>query len=157
MSKNIIILCAVCMLLSMVSVNTAQAESRTALPNDFGIELLGKAVLYSFSYQRMVTPFLGLQAGLGALGGSDNLVAFVPLGGKVYVIPKDGSPFITGGIVILTDSVDTDLIDSMTYGYAGLGFEYRSQGGFLFRASAYGLFADEDFFIWPGLHIGYAF
>jgi len=157
MSKNIIIFCAVCLLLSMVSVNTAQAESRTALPNDFGIELLGKAVLYSFSYQRMVTPFLGLQAGLGALGGSDNLVAFAPLGGKVYVIPKDGSPFITGGIVILTDSADTDIIDSTTYGYAGLGFEYRLPGGFLFRASAYGLFTEGDYFIWPGLHIGYAF
>lgn len=157
MSKRIIILCTAVALLSIGSINTAQAQSRTALPNDFGIELLGKGAVYSFSYQRMASPSLGLQASLAALGGSEAAIVFIPLGGKLYFVPKDGSPFVTGGIVILTGTSDSGPIDSATYGYAGLGFEYRSIGGFLFRGTAYGLFAGGEFIIWPGLHIGYAF
>ena len=138
---------------------TTGRGSRESLRSDFGIELLGKAAIYSFSYQYMVMPVLGVQAGLSALGGSvtDATVVFVPLGAKLYFVPKNGSPFVTGGVVALTGSADSGPIESATYGYAGLGFEYRSGGGFLFRGTAYGLIAGGEFFIWPGLHIGYAF
>jgi len=57
-----------------------------------------------------------------------------------------------------------------TLPYAGLGFERRSRGRFVFRATLYALFADDDdlsrdvplprvgkAFIWPGLYFGYAF
>ncbi len=157
MSKKIIILGTTFIVFSVVSINTVQAQSRTTLRNDFGIELLGKALLYSFSYQRMVTPALGLQAGLAALGTTGTAVVILPLGGKLYFVPKNGSPFITGGIVILTGTVDSGPVESDTFGYAGLGFEYRSRSGFLFRGTAYSLFAGGEFFIWPGLHVGYAF
>lgn len=157
MGGKIIILCMTLALFSLGSINTAQAQSRTSLPNDFGIELLGKGAIYSFSYQRMVTPSLGLQASLAVLGGSDAAIVFIPLGGKLYFVPKDGSPFLTGGIVILTGSGDSGPIEGGAYGYAGLGFEFRSKGGLLFRGTAYGLFTGEGFIIWPGLHIGYAF
>jgi hypothetical protein len=138
--------------------------SRATLRNDVGIELLGRALLYSFSYQRMLSAPVGLDVGLGVLGGSssgDNTsIIFVPVGVRLYLIPKDGSLFLTGGGVLVTGSVDSGpFSDSATdtYGYAGLGFEYRSVGGFLFRTTAYGLFAGGDYFIWPGLSIGYAF
>ncbi len=42
--------------LSTFAHKSVHAQSRTTLKNDFGIELLGKAAIYSFSYQRMVTP-----------------------------------------------------------------------------------------------------
>ena len=159
MSKKTAILCTTLMLFSVLSKNSAQAQSRAALRNDFGVELLGKAVVYSFSYQRMVTPSVGLQAGLAALGGSavDATIVFVPLGAKLYFTPKNGSPYLTGGIVGLTGSADSGPIETATYGYAGLGFEYRSTGGFIFRFSSYGLIAGGEFFIWPGLHFGYAY
>lgn len=135
------------------------AQTRDSLKNDFGIELLGKAALYSFGYQYMVTPAIGLQAGLGALGGSatDGTVLSIPLGGKFYFVPKDGSPFVTAGMVILTGSSDSGPIESATYSYGGLGFEFRSSSGFLFRGTAYGLIAGGEFFIWPGIDIAYAF
>ena len=79
------------------------------------------------------------------------------MGGKLYFVPKNGSPYLAGGIVVLTGSTDSGPIESATYGYAGFGFEYRSAGGFLFRGTAYGLIAGGEYFIWPGLHIGYAF
>lgn len=159
MFKKIVIFCTTLMLFSVFFNNSALAQSRRTLRNDFGIELLGKAALYSFSYQRMVTPSVGLQASLAALGGSSTgtTVVFIPLGGKFYFIPKNGSLFLTGGIVVLTGSSDAGPIDSETYSYAGFGFEYRSDGGLLFRGTAYGLISSGEFFIWPGLHVGYAF
>jgi hypothetical protein len=138
---------------------TTGRKSRDSLRSDFGIELLGKSALYSFSYQYMVVPEMGVQVGVSALGGSvtDATVLFVPLGAKLYFVPKNGSPFVTGGLVALTGTADSGPIESATYGYAGVGFEYRASGGFLFRGTAYGLIAGGEFLIWPGLHIGYAF
>jgi hypothetical protein len=43
------------------------------------------------------------------------------------------------------------------YSQFGLGFEFRSSGGFLFRGTAYGLISGGGYFIWPGLTVGYAF
>jgi hypothetical protein len=151
-------------ILSLFSQSAAFAQSREKLPNDFGIELLGKSLIYTFTFQRMLTNPVGLEAGLSVLGGgssTDNTtIVFMPVGAKLYFIPKNGSPFITGGGVLVTASVKSGPFSdsaSDTYTYAGFGFEFRSTGGFLFRGTAYGLFSSGSFFIWPGLHIGYAF
>lgn len=157
MSKKISILCTTCIMFSVVSIHTTRAQTRETLRNDIGIELLGKGALYSFSYQRMITPSLGLQGGLAALGATGSTVVLVPLGAKLYFLPKNGSPYVTGGIVILTGTIDSGPIESATYGFAGLGFEFRSKGGFLLRGTAYGLFYEGEYVIWPGLHVGYAF
>lgn len=143
----------------------AFAQSRVDLPNDCGIELLGKSILYSFGYQRQLSGPFAIEAGLGALGGGDDednsMFIFVPIGAKFYFIPKNGSPFIAGGITIINASFDSgpfgDDNSSTTFSYAGLGMEYRSPTGFLFRGTAYGLIAGGGFFIWPGLYVGYAF
>jgi hypothetical protein len=142
----------------------SRPSTRVTHRNDVSIELLGKAALYSFGYQRMVTPALGLEVGIGAIGGgsaSENTtVVFFPLGAKLYVIPKDGSLFLAGGMVVVSASVESGPFNDEaadTYGYAGLGFEFRSTGGFLFRGAAYGLFAGGSYFIWPGVTLGYAF
>ena len=142
----------------------AARNSRATLPNDVSIELLGKALIYSFTYQRMVTPALGLEAGVGALGGGSSTenttFFFFPVSAKFYPIPKDGSIFLTGGAVLLTAAADTGPFDETAadfYGQAGLGFEFRSTGGFLIRGTAYGLFGGGGYFIWPGLSVGYAF
>jgi hypothetical protein len=137
---------------------------RATMRNDVGIELLGKALIYSFSYQRMVGTSFGLEAGLGALGGgsssSNTTIAFFPLSAKVYLIPKDGTLYLTGGAVLVTAAASSGPFDNSAtdfYGHAGLGFEFRSSGGFLFRGTAYGLFGGGGYFIWPGITVGYAF
>jgi len=136
---------------------------RATMRNDVGIELLGKALAYSFSYQRMLGNTLGLEASLGALGGSGSsggsTILFVPVNAKVYLIPKDGTLYLTGGPVLVSASTTSGPFDTATnfYGDVGLGFEFRSSGGFLFRGTAYALFADGGYFIWPGLTVGYAF
>ena len=140
----------------------AQELTRERLRSDVGIELLGKALLYNFYYQYMANRMLGLEAGFGIFGGGtseDNTtVAFFPIGARLYLIPKDGSLFLTGGVTIVTAGTDSGPFDnSTTFGYGGLGFEFRAESGFIFRGTAYGLFNGEGFFIWPGLTLGYAF
>ena len=110
----------------------------------------------------MAAPYFGVQAGIGALGGSstDGSVIFVPLGARYYFIPKIGSPFVTGGFVYASASSGSGPFDddseSTTYSYAGLGFEVRSLSGFVFRGTAYALISGGEYFIWPGINIGYA-
>ena len=164
MIKHIVIIISTTLLLSMFPQSAAFAQSRTKLPNGFGIELLGKSMLYTFTYQRMISNPWGLEAGISVLGrGSseeNTLIIIIPVGATLYLAPKNGSPYFTGGAVLVTSSVESGpFSDSKSdrYGYAGLGFEYRSTGGFLFRGTAYGLFNGGSFIIWPGLHIGYSF
>jgi hypothetical protein len=135
---------------------------RERLKSDVGIELLGKAAIYSFGYQYTPVKQLGIEVGFGALGGGTNednaTVAFFPLGAKLYLIPKDGTLFLTGGGTLVTAGTDSGPFeDSTSYGFLGLGFEFRATTGFTFRGAAYGLFNGGGFFIWPGLNLAYSF
>lgn len=166
MRKRLLVACllavvggTVCLASPRVS---AQQLTRERLKSDVGIELLGKAALYCFNYQYTVNRVVGLEAGIGALGGGtgeDNAtVAFVPIGAKLYLIPKDGSLYLTGGFTIVSLGTNSGPFeDTGTYGYAGLGFEFRAETGFTFRGAAYGLFSGDGFFIWPGLTLAYSF
>jgi hypothetical protein len=148
-----------------VSQGRTEELVREKMPNDIGIELLGKSVIYSFYYQRTINRYVGLEAGFSALGGgsgSDNsTIMFFPIGGRLYVIPRNGTFFISGGAVFLTATTHSgpfgDDSSSASYGYVGPGFEFRSETGFLFRGTAYSLIGGDGFFIWPGLTLGYAF
>ncbi len=140
----------------------AEELNRELLPNDVGIELLGKALLYSFTYQYTASSTFAVDLGFGALGGGaggdSETILFFPVGAKLYLIPKDGSIYLGGGMVLVTGTTDSGPFDESTsYGYVGPGFEFRSDSGLLFRGSAYGLINDGGFFIWPGLTVGYAF
>ena len=164
MARFAIVLLVSVLLVSLFSPVSLSAQSRVDLPNVTGIELLGRSGLYTFTYQRNFGNPLALEVGFSALGGGDlddnAMILFIPVGGKVYFVPKNGSPFIAGGVNIITAAFDSGPFSddgTTTFFYAGLGFEYRSPAGFLFSGTAYGLIADGAFFIWPGLYVGYAF
>lgn len=149
------IMAVVCVFLGT---NSGTAGSKTELPNDVSLELLGKCIIYSFSYQRTVTENFGIEAGVSLLGGSDASVAFFSVGGRLYLSSGNASPCIGGGIVIVTASTSSGPFSggaSGSYGYIGPGFEFRSSGGFLFRGTVYFLVRD-GFFVWPGVQLGIA-
>ncbi len=146
----------------------APLTTRTALPNDVSVELLGHSLLYSFSYQHMVSPLFGLEASIAGLGsgstsgGGGASLVLGTVGGRLYFLKdKDASPFVTGGGVFANVSTDAGPFgsdsSSGSFGYTGLGFEFRSSSGFLFRGTVYGLIGGGSYFIWPGLTVGYAF
>lgn len=164
MGKRLAVLLMVLLFVSVFLQPGAFAQSRLQYPNDFGIELAGKSLIYTFTYQRMFNNYFGAEAGFSALSSGDSddntTVLFFPIGAKAYFLPGDGSPFVTGGLVLINASVDSGPFDestSNTYTYLGAGFEFRAEGGFIFRGTAYGLLSEGNFFIWPGLTVGYAF
>ena len=116
------------LLVSFLSPVAANAQSRIDLPNATGIELLGRSGLYSFTYQRNFGNPLALEAGFSAFGFGDlddnAMVLFFPVGGKLYFVPKDGSPFIAAGVNIITAAFDSGPFSddgTNTFFYAGLG------------------------------------
>lgn len=145
-------------------VSSVIAGSRNEVPNEFDLELAGKCLLYSFSYQRMIVEPFGLELGLSMLGGgsssSSTSIFFYTVGGKVYFIQKNASPYIGAGYVGVSASTSSGPFSdsgSTGYGYVSPGFEFRSEGGFLMRGGVYVLMASGGTFVWPGLTIGVAF
>jgi hypothetical protein len=137
------------------------AQSRAEKPNDFTVELGGKCILYSLSYQRMVGEMFGLEIGAsfigGAIDGEGGGVIFLSGGGRFYFLKKNGTPTLSGGIVYVTSATDAGPIDgSGVYFYANTGFEFRMSSGFVVRGGVYFLIKD-GFFVWPGLQLGIAF
>ncbi len=138
---------------------------REKMPNDVGIELLGKSLAYSFFYQRTLNRQFALEAGLGVLGGSSgdgtSVILFLPVGARFYAIPRNGTFFVSGGAVFLNSSSSngpfSDDSQSVRYGYVGPGFEFRAANSFLFRGTAYVLLSGDGYFIWPGLTVGASF
>ena len=133
------------------------AQNRLDMPNDFGMEMLGKSVLYGLSCQRMITHSLGLQGDLSLFGAGfdfDNdmivrgLIVSMAMGMRFYFMNQFQSPFVTGGKI---------LSGLGGYNYLGLGFEYRSRDGLLLRWTVYGLYGSKSFLIWPGVFVGFAF
>jgi hypothetical protein len=156
-SRNIIVVVIIALI--VLSTRSAAQGSKAELPNDVTIELLGRCLIYSFSYQRMVTEHFGIEAGASLLGGSNSSVAFMSGGCRLYASPRNASPFIGVGLVAATASTGSGPFsndNSASYGYIGPGFEYRSSGGFLFRGTVYFLVRD-GFFVWPGVQLGVAF
>lgn len=147
-------------LVILIPASSTLPQSKKELPNDFNIELLGRCLIYSFSYQRLVTENIGLEAGFSIFGGSDESIVFFTAGARGYILKGNASPYVGGGIVVVsapTNSGPFSSDNSASYGYIAPGFEYRSSGGFMFRGSIYFLIREGAFFTWPGLQLGIAF
>lgn len=140
------------------------AQSRVEKPNDLTLELGGKCLIYSLSYQRMIGRSAGLEVGLSYIGGGDEEgisgVFFANGGVRLYLTRNNAAPCLSAGAVFVSAATDAGPFDrktgSMVYFYAGPGFEYRASGGFLLRGSVNFLFKNY-FYVWPGLTLGIAF
>jgi hypothetical protein len=150
------------------------AEER---PNALSLELLGRAGLYSIDYDYSVSDSVGVGVGLSYLAistttthtnpnfsyqnsGSASLI-FVPLYANYYFSPNNHRGFLSAGAELV---FGTATFNSNSYSGAGAlavlggGYEYRGDGGFLFRAAPY-LFVglSGGVAISAGLSVGTAF
>ena len=149
-------------ILLIIFSNNLSSQIRSKLPNDVGMELAGKSLIYSFSGQYTISNRIGLSGGISLFGmseeGDNNLVIFVPMGARFYFLKKNASPYFTSGIVLLNLAPMLLLFKSEEkYNYFGLGFEYRADSGILVRGTLYCLQNENYFLIWPGIHVGFAF
>ena len=154
----------VILMVLLLPVASLLAQSRAESPNDFSLELGGKCILYSLSYQRMIGEMVGLEVGAsyfgGASEGTNAGIFFLSGGARFYLTKKNASPCLAAGIVYVSAGTDAGPFggdsESGVYFYASPGFEYRMSGGFLFRGSV-NFLIKNGFFVWPGLTLGIAF
>jgi len=165
MNRRSLVVLVLGVLLSSVALS---AQIRAEKPNDFSLELAGKCFIYSFTYQRMIVPAFGLEVGASYIGGGTGEgsagVMFLSGGGRFYLLNKNTSPYLSGGLVWVSTGTNAGPLSgggSGVYYYVSPGFEMRMAGGFLFRAGVnfiiVGIEEETGFFVWPGLSLGVAF
>lgn len=152
-------------------------------PSDLGknvvaFELLGRGLLYGVSYDRMISENVALGMGYSnwSAGSQDFRINFniIPVYANYYFQPGSHRGYISGGAELISAKWDFDSSISTTYTDAfgnkrtnagaasgvapivGGGYEYRGDGGFLFRATGYLLVAAKTQ-PWFGLTFGGAF
>lgn len=161
--------------LSLAGVSAANAaeHTRVSLPDVMGVEALGRSFLWSVYYDRVVSDELAAGFGFGSTGtktvatGVDtNTAAYVvPMYANYYFIPEAASLFATAGIDIVlninevktykTAVSNTEFNSSAVVPTLGIGYENRSDAGFLVRGAAYLMIA-KGAYPWFGMSFGYA-
>ena len=154
---------------------TAEGPASLTRPNAFTVELLGRAGVWSLSYDRSVTSWLSLGAGLSYIGfviGPLMVGALVfPVFANFYILPDQHRPYLTVGTdFALAVAANSWSEDSSARGaftgfnnfHAGIGYEYRSaSSGFLFRVGPYVMAMTNgvNWLVFPtlGLSLGGAF
>ena len=146
---------------------------RVTNPNAVSVEALGRGLLYSVDYDRVVSDDIVVGVGIGStsmrtLGDVDAGIstALIPIYANLYLIRDGNSPFVTAGADIVTNSGQLAGLKSTFGGMEfnsnavlptfGVGFEARTDAGFMARLTAYGVIA-KGFNPWGGLTLGYSF
>lgn len=148
-------------------------DTRATNPNAVSIEIFGKSFLYTLEYDRAFADNFFAGFGVGSVGmqfadGTDagQTAHLIPVYAGYYFIKDEASPFVIAGASVETNGADVanlktsiggaTLSSSQVLPFFGLGFEERTDNGFLFRVTAYGMCA-STFKPWFGATFGYAF
>ena len=127
------------------------------------MELLGRAGLYSFNYDYLIQDNLALGAGLSTYSlssGETRASTWVlPVYANYYFNQGEHRFFATGGLSLISVSGQTSesnqIKGSGLGGTLGIGYEYKSRDGFLFRAAPY-LMLGQASGGWIGVSLGYS-
>lgn len=130
--------------------------------NAMSLELLGRGLLYSFDYDRMVTDNLAVGAGAShysiSSGDASAGAWIIPVYANYYLTGGNSRWFATGGanLIFASGNVgdDAKVSGSGVAGVLGAGYEYRADNGFLFRAAPY-VFVGKTSGAWLGVSLGY--
>ena len=154
--------------------NVARAEAtRITNPNAINLEVLGRGLLYSISFDRVLSDDLAAGIGFGTVGlnnidgtGSNQSTALIPVYINYYFMRDSGSLFVTGGATLVGNSSGANGLKANFSGLQfnstpvlptfGAGFESRGDSGFLFRVTAYGIIG-QTLSPWVGFTLGYSF
>ncbi len=137
------------------------AETRPTYPTVIGIEALGRAASYSFFVDRMLDE--NFAAGVGYGGGP---VPMIPVYGNYYLGQAQGALYLTAAASLVLNLDDVRGKETSAGGWVisdnvipifGLGYENRSDQGYLFRATGYGAYVGSELKPWVGVSLGYGF
>ena len=150
----------------------ARAEhTRVTYPSAVGAEVLGRGLLYSVFFDRAMNDDMVAGVGFGTVGvtatnGGRGTASMLPVYMNYYFTRDQGSLFASIGATVVLNAADVETaktrVGNLTYAavpvvpVAGLGYENRGDSGFLFRLTAYAMYA-EKFVPWAGFSFGWAF
>lgn len=150
------------------------AHTRVTNPSAVYVEMLGRAMLYSFGFDQVVNDDIAVGVGLGTVStnfhdtdrDTGETATFIPAYMNYYFQQKAGSPFVTGGVTMILNHASTKGTDTSTGSLQipsssvmptfGGGYENRGDNGFLFRVTGY-LIAGKTLTPWIGFTFGYGF
>jgi len=145
-------------------------EEELSVPEAVSIELLGRGLLYSVNYDHLLSRNIAVGFGISywslqsSSKGTFNAF-FIPIYGNYYLSTEPSRLFLTGGLSLYSASIENSGTDkgvhvtqgSNAAGTIGLGYEFRGNGGFLFRAAPYVLFDASGAYPWAGISFGYCY
>ena len=145
----------------------ASAEpTRLTYPNAVSIEGFGRGLLYSVDFDRVVSDDFVMGAGFGTAPTSIATATVIPVYANYYFMRDAGSVFVTAGVDFIPNSNSVAGSQTSTGSFVftsaamvatfGAGYEYRSDNGFILRATGYGI-ATASLQAWAGFNIGFAF
>lgn len=144
-----------------IGLTAEAAPTRATYSTVAGIEALGKAASYHLFVDRMLDD--DLAAGLGYGGGP---IPMVPVYANYYLGSEQGSLYLTAAAALVlnasevrgrTTSAGDWVITDTVIPEFGVGYENRSDQGFLFRATGYAAYVGSKFKPWAGVSLGYGF
>jgi hypothetical protein len=144
------------LLLSLGSSAEAQTVAENG-PNFVGVELLGRAFLYSINYERYITPRFGIGAGLATWEINNRVIAIVPMYASVTPIGHTHSPYFTAGMTLGVRASTFYDNPTAALGTVGAGYQYISNRGFVIRPTLHVVFDRQNHAFWPGIMIGRRF
>jgi hypothetical protein len=152
----------------------AATNTRVSSPTAFLVELAGRGLLYSVNIDRVLSDDFSAGFGIGSVtmndlnGVSANISAtMIPAYVNYYLMRDAGSVFVTGGINLVTNANtvkdlksnagNLEFSSTPIHFNAGVGYEYRSDAGYLMRVTGYALYGGKKIAPWAGVALGYSF
>jgi hypothetical protein len=165
--KNIVLLTSL-LILTVTESIIAQDTNINFKKNQFYLEIGGNSLVYSISYERLLSEDFTLRAGFGITPGlifADGTFIHIPVTVS-YLIGGKRSKFETGLGLTYFAGTDVEVFgldagdQSLIFLTGIVGYRYSSPGGFVFRiffTPLYSSDADPYFYPYFGLSFGYAF
>lgn len=157
----------------VLSSNAWAEHTRVTNPNMLGIEVFGRGLLWGFVFDRVLNDDMSAGIGFGSTGtktladaDTGKSATMIPVFVNYYFTRDQGSVFATAGATLVSNSSDVrgfkssvgnvEFSSSAVQATFGAGYENRSDNGFLFRVTGYGIAANK-IAPWFGFTFGYAF
>jgi hypothetical protein len=148
-------------------------NTRATYPTALSLELGGRGFLYSLNFDRALNDNLAAGVGIGNvtanlanLSSVSQSSIVIPVYFNYYFIPDAGSFYLTGGADLLTNAGNVSGLTSSPGGLSfssspiiltvGVGYELRSDAGYLVRVAGYGIYG-SSLIPWGGISFGYSF
>lgn len=158
----------------LVTLSSSQLSAQSTSgppPNIAGLELLGRGLVYSFNYERLLTHRIGVGGGLAYWSISSSGLFAPSSKSTTFVIPaylswtpigRNHSPYLAAGVTMATSKATEVLLGNTRNRFGAfstltLGYQYRSGRGIVVRPTVSRIAIDGDNALWPGITLGYAF